>query len=174
MPLRSLCVLLAREARTFYPGRIRSSQASIVGSKSFSTASAKPSAGRPIDRRIMCAPCRASATRSMRHRRHTIDVVESASRSHPPKIPIVIFSKTSSKARSKGPKSGLDSCRCRNEAIRDGDVLALPNRSLWSSGHLLMSSGHLLIRMSSVGFWQRITNLLPTVPVPRGSPSWGM
>jgi hypothetical protein len=66
----------------------------------------------------MWAPCRASATRSMRHRRQTIDVVESSSRSHPPKIPIVIFSKTSSKARSKGPKSGLDSCRCRNEAAQ--------------------------------------------------------
>jgi hypothetical protein len=34
------------------------------------------------------------------------------------KIPIVIFSTTSSKARSKGLKSGLDSCRCRNEAAQ--------------------------------------------------------
>jgi putative transposase len=98
--------LLAREAHTFYPGRIRFFQASIVGFKSFSTAGAKPSAGRPIDRRIIVVP-RRLAQCAIVVKPPTF--VESSSRSHPPKIPIVIFSKTSSKARSKGPKSGLDS-----------------------------------------------------------------
>src|SRR5689334_14603656 len=56
--LNDRCASCSPGRRTFYPGRIRFSQASIVGFKSFSTAGAQPSAGRPIDRLIIVVPRR--------------------------------------------------------------------------------------------------------------------